>query len=78
MSKNEKIKMIKNAVENALLKYDTENVDIVKDEENGVVDIIYHSRHNSFPIISNVCVADGLSETDIDKIADYYDIGYCW
>ena len=78
MNKNEKIKMIENAVENALSKYDTENVDIVKNEENGVVDIIYHSRHNSFSIVSNVCMVDGLSETDIDKIADYYDIGYCW
>ena len=75
---NEKIKMIENAVEIALSKYDTENIDIVKNEENGVVDIIYHSRHNSFSIVSNVCMADGLSETDIDKIADYYDIGYCW
>ena len=78
MNKNEKIKMIENAVENALLKYDTENVDIVKDEESDTVDIVYHSRYNSFSIISNVCAADGLSETDIDKIADCYSIGYCW
>ena len=78
MNKNEKIKMIKNAVENALSKYDEENVDIVKDEENGMVDIIYHSRHNSFPIVRDVCSSDGLSESDIDKIANYYDIGYCW
>lgn len=72
----DKIKQIKSAVEEALSKYDTENVDIMRD--GGVVDIIYHSRHNSFPIIGNVCSSDGLTESDIDKIADYYDIGYCW
>lgn len=73
-----KIDKIKKAVENALLKYDTENVDIVKAEETDTVDIMYHSRHNSFPIISNVCNANGLSETDIEKISRDYDVGYCW
>lgn len=73
-----KIDKIKKAVENALLKYDTENVDIVKAEETDTVDIMYHSRHNSFPIISNVCSANGLSETDIEKISREYDVGYCW
>ena len=73
-----KIDKIKKAVENALLKYDTENVDIVKAEKTDTVDIMYHSRHNSFPIISNVCSANGLSETDIEKISRDYDVGYCW
>lgn len=78
MSDNEKIQMIKNAVEVALSQYDTDNVDIVKSETGSTVDIMYHSRHNSFPIVSNVCTSDGLSESDIDKIAEHYDIGYCW
>jgi hypothetical protein len=78
MSKNEKIQMIKNAVEVALSQYDTDNVDIVKSETDSTVDIMYHSRHNSFPIVSNVCTSDGLSESDIDKIAEHYDIGCCW
>jgi hypothetical protein len=76
MNKNEKIKNIKEKVEYALSKYDIENVDIVKNE--GTIDIMYHSRHNSFSIVDDVCKASGLSEQDIDKIADYYDIGYCW
>lgn len=78
MSKNEKIQMIKNAVEVALSQYDTDNVDIINSETNNTVDIMYHSRHNSFPIVSNVCASNGLSESDIDEIAEYYDIGYCW
>ena len=73
-----KILKIKNAVEEALSKYNAENVDITKNEESGTVDIIYHSRHNSFPIISNVCSSVDLSESDIDKIADCCSIGYCW
>lgn len=77
MSKNGKIEIIKSAVEDALAKYDTENVDIVQNED-GFIDIIYHSRHNSFCIEGNVCTVDGLSEADIDNIAEWYDIGYCW
>ena len=68
MNKNEKIKKIKNAVEEALSKYDIENVDIVKNQENGMIDIMYHSRHNSFSIIDDVCEANKLSESDIDKV----------
>lgn len=78
MSKNEKIKMIQSAVESALLQYDAENVDIVKDEVSDMVDIMYHSRHNSFAIASSVCESDGLSEYDINNVAERYDIGYCW
>jgi len=76
MSKTQKIEAIKQAVERALSKYDTENVDIGK--ENGQVEIVYHSRHNSFGIESNICSARGLQEKDISDIADIYDIGYCW
>ena len=76
MTKSEKIQSIKNAVENALSKYDASNVDIVKEEE--MIYIVYHSRHNSFPIISNVCASDSLTESDIAQIADCYAIGYCW
>ena len=78
MTESEKYQVIKNAIENALSKYSAENVDISKNEENGMIDIIYHSRHNSFPIASNVCTSGGLSESDINKIADDYGIGYCW
>lgn len=76
--KAEKIELVKKAVEQALCSYSADNVDINREEVDDMVDIIYHSRHNSFPIISNVCSADDLTEDDISKIADEYDIGYCW
>lgn len=74
----EKINKIKDAVVKALSKYSTENVDIMRDDVGDVIDIVYHSRHDSFIIVENVCDLDGLSELDIDVIADYYNIGYCW
>lgn len=76
MKKTEKLEKIKQAVELALSKYDSGNVDIVKD--TGFIDIMYHSRHNSFPIVSNVCTTVDLTEQDISEIADDYDIGYTW
>ena len=78
MSKTEKIVNIKNAVKEALMQYDAENVDIMRNYETGCIDIVYHSRHNSFGIVDNVCSFEGLSECDIDNIADCYSIGYCW
>lgn len=78
MSKEEKITNIKTAVEEALEKYGPENVDIIKNQETGLIDIMYHSRHNSFGIITDVCSCEDLSETDIDTIANCYSIGYCW
>ena len=76
MSKNKKNELIKKAIEIALCKYSEENFDIMKNEENNMIDIVYHSRHNSFPIISNICSAEDLTEEDIEKLANSYNIGY--
>lgn len=78
MNKDKKISCIKNAVEEALKQYDPENVDIIRNYETEFIDIMYHSRHNSFGITNDVCSYEGLSESDIDTIADCYSIGYCW
>ena len=78
MNKNEKLQRIEDAVKAALAQFCSDNVDIIKNEDSGMVYIMYHSRHNSFPIIGNVCTSYGLSESDISDIADYYDVGYCW
>lgn len=78
MKKEDKVRMISGSVKDALTKYDTENVDIVRNEESGNVDIVYHSSNNSFPIVKDVCDAEGMRESDIKKVADFYNIGYCW
>lgn len=76
MNRIDKIKKIEDAVNSALSKYSTENVDI--DIDCGMVDIIYHSRHVSFAIMVGVCEVEGLTENDIAEISDRFDIGYCW
>ena len=69
---------LETAVHEALCMHDGDNVDIyVKDD--GSIDIMWHSRYNSFCISENVCRFDNLSEDDIDeiiKIADSYGVGY--
>lgn len=72
------IKKLHNAIKSALQQYSIENVDIMRNTENNTIDIIYHSRHNSFPIVNNVCSSELLQENIIDKIAEEYNIGYCW
>ena len=76
MSKNKKIESIEKSIMIALCKYSEDNVDIMKNEENNMIDIMYHSRHNSFPIISNICSAEDLTEEDIEKLVNSYNIGY--
>lgn len=62
----------------ALERYDSENVDAVVNEETGMIDIIYHSDNNSFPIVSDVADA---ARVDKDLLADMLDVvgvGHCW
>ncbi len=78
-----KLEKIREAVEKALEDFSPNNVDIIvedgeDDEQEAFVSIMYHSRHNSFPIIDYVCNAEGLTDRDIERIADEYDIGWVW
>jgi hypothetical protein len=83
MTKLEKIREIREAVEAALENFSPNNVDIIveegeDDEQEAFISIMYHSRHNSFPIIDYVCSVEGLTDRDIEKIADEYNIGWVW
>lgn len=69
--------ILKKAVEDALKKYDSKNLDLIIDDESGNVDIIYHSINNSFCVKRDICKDSKLSEADIIHIADNYDLGYC-
>lgn len=68
---------MKQALYIALLHYREENVDIVRNEETDMLDVIYHSDNNSFPIVSNVCKEEELTTEEIKAIADAYGVGYC-
>lgn len=78
-----KLEKIREAVEKALEDFSPNNVDIIVEEgedgeQEAFISIMYHSRHNSFPIIDYVCSAEGLTDRDIERIADEYDIGWVW
>lgn len=66
------------AVDRALLKYNSENVDVVKNIETGKVDIIYHCRNNSFPIEVGVADADHIDMAVLSRDLDDRNVGYCW
>ena len=74
-SRSSMIDNLKNAVHEALLEYDSDNVDIVVNYD-GSIDIMWHSDNNSFCINENVCNMDDIDEDDIIEIANEYDIGY--
>lgn len=65
-------------VEEELNEYDAENVDVVLNEENGELDIMYHSDNDSFLIRSTHILAE---KTDLKKLAELLDefgVGQVW
>lgn len=69
------------AVDRALDEYDSDNIDVVKNEETGMLDVIYHSNNNSFAIEVNVSNPKYLNEYDkkmLVKELNKRHVGYCW
>ena len=66
------------AAKDALCQYSAENVDVVRDEETNMLDVIYHSRHNSFAIQSGVACCDEVDFTELENELDDLGVGYCW
>lgn len=67
---------------NALRQYSSDNIDIVFESETNEYLIIYHSRHDSFPIFtvkkSNLIVSNGVSVWSwMVDLANKYNVGYC-
>ncbi|MBP0959813.1 MAG: hypothetical protein J5992_06790 [Oscillospiraceae bacterium] len=71
----ESTKEVVNAVMLALFKYDSDNIDIIRNEENNMLDIMYCDRHNSFPILSNVIDADYVNCDRLMKELERLDVG---
>lgn len=69
------------AIDRALEEYDSDNVDVVKNEETSMLDIIYHSDNNSFAIQADVFNYKYLNEHDKGMLVRELDkrhVGYCW
>ena len=67
-----------NTVYEILEQYSSDNVDVVRDEETNMLNIIYHSRHNSFPIETNVAKFDDVDIEELEKELDNCNVGHCW
>ena len=78
MSKEEALERIVEAVDNALCNYSSANVDVIKDEETNMLDVFYHSRHNSFCIESDVVSFDSVDLSALEIELEERDVGYVW
>ena len=69
---------VMDAVGRALEQYSSDNVDVVADELIGKVDIMYHSRNNSFGIEVGVADMKNIDKVRLAKCLDAVGVGYCW
>ncbi|MBQ3423488.1 MAG: hypothetical protein IJH34_17930, partial [Romboutsia sp.] len=70
---------ILNSLKEAISRYGTEHVDIIVDynnEDKPMINIMYHSRHNSFGISKSYNI-DDLNLDILEDICDDLDIGFC-
>lgn len=72
------IKLVVEAVKRALDKYDSGNIDVILNEESNMLDIVYHSRHNSFDIESDVTSANDIDLRQLELALEEYNVGYVW
>ena len=72
------LKKVIEAVEIALEKYSSANVDVIRNEENNMLDVVYHSRHNSFCIKPNVAEFDSVQTKELEILLDELGVGYVW
>ncbi len=63
-------------VEMELNEYSSDNVDLIENEENGKLDIMYHSDNNSFVIKETGINLESVNIKDLKSGLDEYDVGY--
>ena len=70
--------LLSDYIEEALNKYSADNIDIIKDEESGYINIMYHSNNNSFAVFADICKADDIDMSVIEHLSNKYGIGYSY
>lgn len=65
-------------VTKALMAYSAENVDVVLNEETGMLDVIWHSEGNSFPIRSGVAALDAVDKLVLTSALNKMNVGTCF
>ena len=78
---DKKIEDIMNAVSDAIARYPADNIDVVKNELTGMMEVMFHSSKNSFLIHGNICRRLNLSDKNINSLIEKLDkvhVGHCW
>lgn len=71
------IEIVLDAVDQALGKYSSDNVDVVCNEETEMLDIIYHSKNNSFAIESGIAYIDEIDLDDLESELNKLNVCLC-
>ena len=72
------IEIVLDAVDQALGKYSSDNVDVVHNEETEMLDVVYHSKNNSFTIESGIAYTDEIDLDELENELDKLNVGHCW
>lgn len=72
------LKTVLDAVSRALQKYSSDNIDVVRNEETGFLDVIYHSDKNSFPIESKLVAMENIDKEVLELQLSALCVGHCW
>lgn len=70
------LKKVVDAASAALNKYDSDNVDVIQDEETGELVVMFHSFKTSHPITNTGVYADDVDLRQLEKELDKLDVGY--
>ena len=65
-------------VKEALNKYDSENIDVVINEETNCLYVMYHSDNNSFPIGEDIVHEDHVLLGELEEKLDALGVGHVW
>lgn len=81
MRSDHSVLSVLDAVDMALNEHPETLVNVVKNEETGMLDVMYCSSNNSFPIECAVADPGNWSRTDYARLIDGLDfrhVGYCF
>lgn len=70
------LKKVVDAASAALNKYDSDNVDVIQDEETGELVVMFHSFKTSHPITNTGVYADDVDLRQLEKELDKLDVGH--
>lgn len=65
-------------VKEALNKYDSENIDVIINEETNCLYIMYHSYNNSFPVSEDIVHEDHVLLGELEEKLDELGVGHVW